>query len=131
MGSACSTYLKEEAILSGEGSCFYSGYKSVLSGVDFQKIKYFVPVENHLAFGYYEVEAVEATDMSEVLKQEQEKLAKSGKTSQYKGFDKPIRICLKLGKYQSLPQPLVYGIDRNTAIGIAVTRKEFKSLVLR
>ena len=37
----------KNAILSGNGKCFYSGYKSVLSGVDFQKIKYFVPVIRH------------------------------------------------------------------------------------
>lgn len=77
------------------------------------------------------VEVVVAKDMGEVLKKKREKLTKDGKASQYKGFGKPIRICLKLGRYQSLPQPLVYGIDRNTAIGIAMTRKEFKSLVLR
>lgn len=116
----------KEAILSGKGAFFYSGYKSVLSGVDFQKIKYFVPVENHKAYGYYQVEAVEAVDKSDVLKIEQERLAMSGKKSLYKGFEMPIRICLKLGTYQSLPQPLVYGIDKNTAIGMAMTRKEFK-----
>lgn len=69
----------KNAILSGNGKCFYSGYKSVLSGVDFQKIKYFVPVENHKAHGYYQVVAVEAKDMSEVLAKEQEKQARSGK----------------------------------------------------
>lgn len=120
----------KEAVLTGKGTCFYSGYKSVLSGVDFQKVKYFVPVESHQAVGYYQVEAVEATDMSDVLKQEQEKLAKSGKSSQYKGFDKPIRICLKLGNYQVFPHPITYGLDRNAAIGVAMTRKEFKAYFL-
>lgn len=116
----------KEAILAGKGSCFYSGYKSVLSGVDFQKIKYFVPVENHKVVGYYLVEAVEAVDMSEVLKQEQDLLARSGKKSQYKGLAMPIRICLKLGEYQSIPQPFTYGLDHYAAIGIAMTRTEFK-----
>lgn len=120
----------KEAVLTGKGTCFYSGYKSVLSGVDFQKVKYFVPVESHQAVGYYQMEAVEATDMSAVLKQEQEKLAKSGKSSQYKGFDKPIRICLKLGNYQVFPHPITYGLDRNAAIGVAMTRKEFKAYFL-
>ena len=115
----------KEAILAGKGTCFYSGYKSVLSGVDFQKIKYFVPVDNHKAYGYYQVEAVEAKDMGDMLAKEQEKQVESGKKSQYKGFDKPIRICLKLGKYQVLPQPFSYGIDRNLAIGVAMTRKEW------
>jgi len=115
-----------EAILTGNGKCFYSGYKSVLSGVDFQKIKYFVPVENHKAYGYYQVEAVEAVDKSGQLKTEQQRLVKYGKTSTYKGFDSPIRICLKLGKYRLLPHSFTYGIDRNLAIGMAMTRKELK-----
>ena len=116
----------KEAILSGKGICFYSGYKSVLSGVDFQKIKYFIPVENHQAYGYYQVEAVEAVDKGELLKKEQQQLVESGKTSTYKGFASPIRICLKLGKYEKLQKPFVYGLDRNAAIGITMTRKEFK-----
>ena len=64
--------------------------------------------------------------MGELLKREHDRLVESGKNSQYKGFDKPIRICLKLGKYQLLPQPFTYGIDRNLAIGLAMARKEFK-----
>ncbi len=83
-------------------------------------------MDNHKAYGYYQVEAIEAKDMVDMLAKEQEKQVESGKKSQYKGFDKPIRICLKLGKYQVLPQPFTYGIDRNLAIGIAMTRKEFK-----
>ncbi len=117
---------EKDAILAGNGTCFYSGYKSVLSGVDFQKIKYFVPVENHKAYGYYEVEAVEAVDMSEVLEKKHRQLAESGKKSQYKGFDKPIRISMKLGKYQRLSQSFSYGIDSQLAIGIAMTKAKVK-----
>lgn len=62
--------------------------------------------------------------MSEVL-QKEKRLAK-GAALKYGGFDKPIRICLKLGNYKSLPTPFSYGIDRNASIGIAMTRTEFK-----
>ena len=38
----------KELILNGQGKMFFSGYKSILSGVDFQKIKYFAPVDYRL-----------------------------------------------------------------------------------
>ena len=114
----------KEAVLNGQSKVFFSGYKSILSGVDFQKIKYFAPVDNHMVKGYYQVHSVEAKDMSEVL-QKEKKTAK-GAALKYGGFDKPIRICLKLGNYKSLPTPFTYGIDRNASIGIAMTRTEFK-----
>ncbi len=114
----------KEAVLNGQSKVFFSGYKSILSGVDFQKIKYFAPVDNHMVKGYYQVLSVEAKDMSKVLKKEK-KTAK-GAALKYGGFDKPIRICLKLGNYKSLPTPFSYGIDRNASIGIAMTRTEFK-----
>ncbi len=116
---------EKDAILAGNGTCFYSGYKSVLSGVDFQKIKYFVPVENQMAYGYYQVEAVEAVDMSEVLEKKRQQLVESGKTSTYKGFGKPIRISMKLGKYQRLSQPFRHGVPSLLAIGIAMTKARF------
>lgn len=115
---------EKEAVLNGQSKVFFSGYKSILSGVDFQKIKYFAPVDNHMVKGYYQVLSVEATDMSKAL-QKEKKLAK-GAALKYGGFDKPIRICLKLGNYKSLPTPFTYGIDRNASVGIAMTRKEFK-----
>lgn len=114
----------KELVLNGQSHIFFSGYKSILSGVDFQKIKYFAPVDNHLVRGYYQVLSVEAMDMSEVLNREK-KTAK-GQALKYGGFDKPIRICLKLGKYTLLPVPFIYGIDSNASKGIAMTRDEFK-----
>lgn len=123
--SAVDTRVNEskEMVLSGQAEVFFSGYTSILSGVDFQKIKYFAPVDNHLVKGYYQVLSVEATDMSEVLEKEK---AEAKGTSKYRGFDKPIRICLKLGKYTLLPAPFIYGIDSNASKGIALTRKEFR-----
>ena len=117
----------KELVLNGQSHIFFSGYKSILSGVDFQKIKYFAPVDNHLVRGYYQVLSVEAMDMSEVLNREK-KTAK-GQALKYGGFDKPIRICLKLGKYTLLPVPFIYGIDSNASKGIAMTRDEYKGIV--
>lgn len=114
----------KDLVLSGQSKVFFSGYKSILSGVDFQKIKYFAPVDNHLVKGYYQVLSVEAMDMSEVLKKE--KAEAKGPALKYGGFDKPIRICLKLGNYKSLLAPFTYGIDRNASIGVAMTRAEFR-----
>lgn len=114
----------KELVLNGQGKVFFSGYKSILSGVDFQKIKYFAPVDNHLVKGYYQVLSVEAMDMSEVLKKE--KAEAKGPALKYGGFDKPIRICLKLGKYISLSTPFTYGLDSNASKGIAMTRAEFR-----
>ena len=111
-------------VLDGRGKIFFSGYKSILSGVDFQKIKYFAPVDNHLVKGYYQVLAVEAMDMSEVLAKG--KAEAKGAALKYGGYDKPIRICLKLGRYTLLSAPFVYGLDSNASKGIAMTRKEFK-----
>ena len=74
--------------------------------------------------GYYPVLSVEAMDMSEVLAKE--KAEAKGQSKNYKGYDKPIRICMKLGKYTLLSSPFVYGLDSNASKGIAMTRKEFK-----
>ncbi len=114
----------KDFVINGQSRIFFSGYKAILSGVDFQKIKYLAPVDNHQVKGYYQVLSVEAMDMSEVLAKE--KAEAKGQAKNYKGYDKPIRICLKLGKYTLLSTPFVYGLDSNAAQGIAMTRKEFK-----
>lgn len=114
----------KKLILDGGSSIFISGYASILSGVDFQKIRYFAPVDNHRVKGYYQVLSVEAVDKSDVLRLD--KNTAQGAASKYKGFDKPIRICLRLGKYTLLPAPFTYGIDCNASKGIALTRKEFR-----
>ena len=111
-------------VFNGQSDIFFSGYKSILSGVDFQKIKYFAPVDNHIVKGYYQVLSVEAKDMSEVLAKE--KAETKGSALKYGGYDKPIRICLKLGKYTPLSSPFTYGLDSNASKGIAMTRTEFK-----
>lgn len=119
----------KEQVLNGQSKIFFSGYKSILSGVDFQKIKYFAPVDNHLVKGYYQILSVEAMDMGEVLAKE--KAEAKGQAKSYKGYDMPIRICLKLGKYTLLSTPFIYGLDSNASKGIAITRKEFKEYCKR
>ena len=115
-----------ELVKNGQSGIFISGYNSILSGVNFQKIKYFAPVDNHIVNGYYKVDSVEIVDMKEILQKELEDLKVSGKSSKYKGFDKSIRICLSLSEYVPLNKPFIYGLDRNAAVGIALTREQFR-----
>jgi hypothetical protein len=115
-----------ELVKDGQSGIFISGYNSILSGVNFQKIKYFAPVDNHIVNGYYRVDSVEIVDMKEILQKEFEDLKVSGKTSKYKGFDKSIRICLRLSEYVPLNKPFIYGLDRNAAIGVTLTREQFR-----
>ena len=118
-----------ELVKIGQSGIFISGYSSILSGVNFQKIKFFAPVDNHVVSGYYRVDAVEIVDMGEILKKEKDELERKGKSSKYKGFDKALRICLRLSNYKTLEKPFIYGLDRNAAIGVALTRKEFKDYI--
>lgn len=106
-----------KAIIEGRATDFHSGYTAILSGTDFQKIKYFAPVSGHKVRGYYRVAHIDAKDMSEVLK---------GGKGTYKGSDKPIRIHFRLGEYVPLVSSFTYGIDANAARGVALTRKDFK-----
>ena len=83
-------------------------------------------MDNHIVNGYYKVDSVEIVDMKEILQKELKELNASGKTSKYKGFDKSIRICLRLSEYVPLNKPFIYGLDRNAAIGVTLTREQFR-----
>lgn len=114
------------AVNGGTASVFYSGYTAILSGIDFQKVKYFAPVINHQVAGYFRVEKVSAVEMSAQLAKNKEALTAAGKKLTYKGFDKPFRISLTLGEYKALPKPFTYGLDSNAAKGVVLSRKEFQ-----
>lgn len=115
-----------KAIENGESVEFVTGYRAILAGLDFQKIKYFAPVVNHIVTGYYIVNSVNAVDMKAVLDKDYNERVQNGKdVSKYKGFDKTIRIRLILGKYKKLEKPFIYGLDSNAAKGITLTRSEF------
>ena len=118
-----------ERVKNGQSDIFISGYSSILSGVNFQKIKFFAPVDNHVVSGYYQVDSVEIVDMGDILKKEKDELERTGKSSKYKGFDKALRICLRLSNYKALEKPFIYGLDRNAAIGVALKRDEFINYV--
>lgn len=115
----------KQVIIDGRAKVFHSGYNAILSGVDFQKIKYFAAVDNHKVNGFYVVESVAAVDLSAMLNEEKQILIAAGRKSSYKGFDKTIRISLTLGAYKALPHPFTYGLDSNAAKGVALSRKEF------
>lgn len=116
-------YFKD--ITDGTASQAISGYNAILSGIDYQKVRYFVPVDNHTVKGYYEVAGISPMDASEQLNEDKSKMEASGKTSRYNGYDKPLRIKFVLGKYTALPQPFTYGIDRKSSKGTTLTRAEF------
>jgi hypothetical protein len=119
-----------KAIELGNSEVFVTGYSAILAGIDFQKIKFFAPVVNHMVTGYYIVSSVNAVDMKPVLdKDYNERVQKGTDVNRYKGFDKTIRICLELGKYKKVEKPFIYGIDSNAAKGVALTRSEFKDYV--
>lgn len=110
----------------GSANSFVSGYSAILAGLDFQKIKYFAPVVNHLVKGYYIVESVNAVDAKDILDTDYAKRKSEGRdVSRYKGYDKTIRVKLSLTSYQKLDKPFRYGLDSNAAKGVALTRKEF------
>ena len=107
-------------IAKGEANYFISGYNTLMTGIDFAYVKYFVAVIDHQVAGYYKVNSSEIIDASELLKK-----AKETGRSDYKGYDKPYRVKLGLGDYVSLPIPFLYGID-NVARGIVLSGKAFK-----
>lgn len=110
-----------QAIFEGRAGEFYTGYAAVLSGVDFQKIKYFLPLDGHEVGGVYEVKGVSAKDLTEVLERSKEGTPKG--SSGYGGFDQPIRVRLELGSYKPFEAPFTYGVDALAAKGAVLGKK--------
>lgn len=108
-------------IVNGTAVEFISGYSTLLSGVDFQQIKYFAAINEHKVAGFYRVASYSVIDAKEIL--EQDKLVGGNR---YSGYDKPYRVKLELSQYTSLPYPFTYGIDQNAAKGVAMPAQKFK-----
>ena len=108
-------------IVNGTALEFISGYSTLLSGVDFQQIKYFAPVNEHKVTGYYCVASYSVIDAKEIL--EQDKLVGGNR---YSGYDKLYRVKLELSQYTPLQYPFTYGIDQNAAKGVALPAQKFK-----
>ncbi|MCQ2273922.1 MAG: restriction endonuclease-like protein [Bacteroidales bacterium] len=118
-----------DEILAGTATKFVSGYATVLAGIDFKKVKYLAPVNDHLVAGYYKVKEAKVADMSTVLKVTQKKNLAKGKTDTYDGYDKPFRIVLEIEEYKQLDKPFNYGINQNAAKGVTLTRKNFYDFI--
>lgn len=114
-----------DEIVNGSANQVISGYNTILSGTDFQKVRYFAPVENHTVKGYYIVDSVSTEDISKHLNEALEKIKEEGKPIRYKGYDKPYRIVFRLGKYVELPKPFTFGLDGPASKGVALTRTKF------
>ena len=106
-------------IAEGRASWFISGYGTLLAGIDFSQIKYFVPVVEHLVAGYYKVLSYDVVDVTKLLEE-------GTRDNRYHGYDKPYRVKLELGEYKPLDSPFTYGLDRNAAKGVAMPSKVFK-----
>ena len=117
-------------IFDGKATEFISGYAVILSEIDFQKIRYFAPVApNHVVSVYYKVDKVDVADCGKTLADEAERLEKAGKSSPYKGFDRPYRIRLHLKDPQPL-RPFIFGL-RTALKGTAMTRAQFREAMNR
>lgn len=126
--STIDTHVNQDAtaVEDGNAEVFVSGYSAILAGLDFQKIKYFAPVCNHLVKGYYAVKSVNAVDKKVMLETDYNQRVAEGKNvTKYKGYDKYIRIQLELSAYKKLEKPFVYGLDGNASKGVILTRNEF------
>lgn len=120
-------------ILNGNGTVFISGYSSLLSGVNFKDIKYFIPVsKDRFVYGYYKVSKTEVCDISDKLTMEKKNLEQEGKSpGPYKGYDKPYRVRMYLTEYVKIENPFKYGLDRLSAVGTALSAKVFRNYCKR
>ena len=89
-----------DEILVGKASTFVSGYHPS-DRVDLQSIKYIAPLSNHYANGAYQVRSIHIAYIEGAL-----------------------RLKFNLGEYRPFKQPINYGIDRQAATGIAMTRSQ-------
>ena len=87
-------------ILAGKACTFVSGYHPS-DRVDLQSIKYIAPLSNHYANGAYQVRSINIAYIEGAL-----------------------RLKFNLGEYRPFKEPINYGIDRQAATGIAMTRSQ-------
>ena len=108
------------AVIEGRANEFFTGRYTILSNIDFQKIRYFAPIDGHDVKGYYHVTGVKVVDMSSHL-------AKSAKIGS-EGQSHPYRIRLSLGTYVKLNNTLIYGFHNLSPKGVTLTRDDFMKL---
>ncbi len=94
------------AILNGTAQAFFSGYSGTGTDVDYLRVHYLAPIDNHLCRGYYDIVRVHIVDLGNKV-------------------EKPMRIKFVLGAYHPLPQPINYGVDRMAAKGTVLPRTQF------
>lgn len=121
----------------GEGKTVISGYTAVKIGLNFERVKYFVPVMGHTVEGYYRIKELKAISADKEIESrlqfliEKEKERKQKLKEKYKpkeirfsGDDQPIRIAVTLGEYMKIKTPFIYGIP-DAPKGNIITRHEF------
>lgn len=116
----------DDDVQSGRAKIFVSGFATIMSGIDLQKIKYFAPVRNHVVKGFYQVLRVGVVDKGDILAMRQSE--RPG--SKYKGFGCPLRIELRLGEFRLFERQFLYGIDANASRGVVLTSEDVKSRLI-
>ena len=101
------------ALINGEAKCFVSGYALLMSGINFQKVKYLAVVDSHQVKGTYRDKEAKIVDMSAKLNE---------RNSRHK--DKLYRVELTIADYNPI-NPFKYGLDTLARRGTILTRNEF------
>ncbi len=127
--SKIDSYVNDDVTVfeNGEGKFFVSGYATLLSGINFQKVRYLLVVKDHSVIGKYEINKVSIQNLAVRLAEEHSKNPKS----KYGGFNEPFRVKFDLGKYTRFETPFVHGIDRLASKGCCLTRKELEQIMKR
>ena len=112
----------DDDVQSGRAKVFVSGFATIMSGIDLQKIKYFIPVRNHVVKGFYRVSRVGVVDKGDILALRQSERA----GVKYKGFGCPLRIEFRLGEFRLFDHQFLYGIDANASRGVVLTSEDVK-----
>ncbi len=98
-----------EELMDGSANIFISGYATLTSGFNLQRIKNFSVVDRHKVKGVYEVEKVTIVDKTDTLEQAKKQAKEGHKEDKYQGYEYPIRMQLTLGKYSPIRE-FTYGI---------------------
>lgn len=111
----------------GTGDTFVSGYSTLTSGVNLQKLKYLAIVDNHEVKGFYRIISSKIVDKKQHLDELYAKaVAENNKQAlKYGGYTSQYRIEFELGEYKTLKQKFIYGLQ-DAPRGRSMTRKEFR-----
>ncbi len=109
-----------EELKNGTAKTFLSGYATLTSGINLQRIKNFAVVDGHKVKGVYRVEEVTIVNKAEKLAEARE----NTKEDRYQGYNSQLRVQLTLGEY-SLVREFTFGIPVMYK-GCLISKQEFQ-----